>query len=102
MQSELLGTLHQLLAAMYKYTHKRKLCGCTCGMCMKDSMRLACANGVLAVHCNSFVGRSSAKDRYELYAVIQNGLLALSEHFIHVCCLGNSNKGIYNVSGQLL
>ena len=27
------------------------------------------------------------KDTYELYAVIQDWLLALYEHFIHVCCL---------------
>ena len=32
---------------------------------------------------------------YELYAVIENWLLALYEHFIHVCCLGTSNKWQY-------
>ena len=48
-------------------------------------MRLA--NVVLqAVHCNYFVGYKQ-KDMYELYAVIQNRLLALYEHFIHICCL---------------
>ena len=58
----------------------------------QDSMRLACVNAVLAVHCNYFGGSSYAKDMYELYAVIQKWLLTLYEHFIHVCYLGTSNK----------
>ena len=49
-------------------------------------MTLACANAVLAVHRNYFVGSCM----YELYALIQNWLLALYEHVIQVCWLGTS------------
>ena len=50
-------------------------------------MRLACVNAVLAVHCNYMylVGIYMY-----MYAVIQNWLLALYDHFIHVCCLETS------------
>ena len=44
----------------------RNFMSSSCG----DSVELARANAVLAVHCNYF---------------IQNRLLALYEHFIHVC-----------------
>ena len=45
--------------------------------------------------CNYFVGSSDTKDVYELYAAIQNWLLALYEHFIHVCCLTNIDTCIH-------
>ena len=62
-------------------------------------MRLACANAVLAVHCNYFVEVPKQKTgmncMYVHVHVIQNWLLALREHFIHVRCLGTSNNMIY-------
>ena len=43
------------------------------------------------------VGSSYTKDMYKLYAVIQNWLLALYEHFmdVHVCYLGTKVCGMY-------
>ena len=56
----------------------------------QDSMRFACVNVVLAVHCNKVPKQNTCI--YELSAVIQNRLY---EHFIPVCCLGTSNKCIH-------
>ena len=60
----------------------------------QDSMRLACVNAVLAVHCNYFVGSSYYKDMHVLYAVIQNWLQT-STSYKHTCLLLRNFQQMY-------
>ena len=76
---------------MYMYMYVPVYSSCSAESGQHEACMCECCPGcALQLFCWKL------KHMYELYAVIQNWLLARYEqHFIHVCCLGTSNKYTY-------